>query len=110
MEQIYKQPGKRFRPFSQSAEVTCRGCSLTLQLAVTDFGADHSFGRVPDKLQEHYGITLPTSTVRNLTETHAQNMYDKNQQDTAIKCNFSISGGKENILQIPLYIRPFDCY
>ena len=24
-------------------------------------------------------------TVRKLTETHAQNMYDKNQQDTAMK-------------------------
>jgi hypothetical protein len=85
MEQVYKQPGKRFRPFSQSAEVTCRGSSLTLQRAVADFGADHSFGRVSDKLREHYGITLPTSTVRNITETHAWNMYDKNQKDTVVE-------------------------
>lgn len=64
------------RPFSQSAEVTCRGCSLPLQRAVTDFGADHAFGQVPDKLQEHYGISLPSSTVRHITESHAQRMYE----------------------------------
>lgn len=28
--------------------------------------------QVPDKLMEHYGIHLPTSTIRPLTEEHAQ--------------------------------------
>lgn len=31
---------------------------------------------MPDKLPEHYGISLPTSTIRHLTEGHAQRMYD----------------------------------
>lgn len=44
---------------------------------MTDFGADHSFGRVPEKLKEHYGITLAVSTVRNITETHARHVHKK---------------------------------
>lgn len=48
---------------------------------MTDFGADHSFGRVSDKLLEHYGITLPTSTVRNITETHARHVHERRRQE-----------------------------
>ena len=80
-EQEYRQPGKRFRPFSQSAGITCRGCSLPLQRAATDFGADHAFGRVPEKLKEHYGITLPVSAVRSITETHARHIYERRRQE-----------------------------
>jgi hypothetical protein len=72
LEQEYRKPGKRFRPFTQSAGITCRYCSFPLQRVVTDFGADHSFGRVPERLKEHYGITLSTSTIRNVTQSHAQ--------------------------------------
>lgn len=39
---------------------------------VVDFGADHAFAQVPDKLKEHYGIALCPSTIRHLTEHHAQ--------------------------------------
>lgn len=81
VEQVYKRPGKRFRPFSQSAGITCRCCSLTLQRVVTDFGADHSFGRVPEKLNEHYGISLSVSTVRNITETHAYHIHERRLQE-----------------------------
>gem|GEM_PF-3424623 len=41
---------------------------------MTDFGADHPFGQVSQKLQEHYGITLPTSSIRKTTLEHAQKM------------------------------------
>ncbi|WYD81752.1 MAG: ISKra4 family transposase [Candidatus Electrothrix gigas] len=81
IEQEYRQPGKRFRPFSESAGITCRGCSLPLQRVVTDFGADHSFGHVPGKLKEHYGITLSASTVRAVTQTHAQHIYDRRKAE-----------------------------
>ena len=67
---MYKCPGTRLRPFSKSAGVAC--CSQPLQRAVVDFGADHAFGQVPDKLKEHYGITLPASTIRHITERHGQ--------------------------------------
>jgi hypothetical protein len=46
---------------------------------MTDFGADHGFGRVPKKLQEHYGITIAVSTVRKITERHGAQM--REQQD-----------------------------
>jgi len=75
-ERLFIQPGKQFRPFSTSAEITNRGCSLPLQRVIVDFGADHSFGRVPKKLQEHYGIEIAVSTIRALTEKHASQIYE----------------------------------
>jgi hypothetical protein len=42
---------------------------------VTDFGADHAFGRVPHKLQEHYGIDLSVSSIRAITFHHAEQMH-----------------------------------
>lgn len=58
-----------------------RGCSRPLQRVVTDFGADVAFAQVEDKLVEHYGILLPESTIRRLTESHAQNIYTTTQVD-----------------------------
>lgn len=48
----------------------CRGYSLGLQRAITDFGADDAFGDAPQKLKEHYGIDVPVSSVRAITERH----------------------------------------
>lgn len=49
----------------------CRGYSLPLQRAIVDFGADVSFGRIPEKLAEHYGIEVPVSSARVITHHHA---------------------------------------
>jgi len=76
MESVYRYLGQRLRPFSASAEVRCRGCSLPLQRVLTDLGADHAFARVPHKLKEHYGFELATSTIRRVTEQHAQRMHE----------------------------------
>jgi hypothetical protein len=54
-----------------------------LQRAITDFGADHGFGHVPKKLQEHYGITMAVSTVRKITEGHGVQMLEQ-QERTAM--------------------------
>lgn len=54
------------------AEVRCRGYSLPLQRAITDFGADNAFGQVCAKLKEHYGISIPLGAAATLTERHAQ--------------------------------------
>jgi len=43
---------------------------------MTDFGSDHAFGKVNVKLLEHYGITVPTSAVRRITEYHAEQISD----------------------------------
>ncbi len=71
-EQIYRQGrgGEQVRPFARAARVECRGYSLGLQRVVTDFGADVSFARVPEKVREHYGIEVCASTVRAITEGH----------------------------------------
>ena len=76
MEPQYRKATKRIRPFAQSAQVSHRGCSRPLQRTVTDFGADLPFAQVMDKLVEHYGIVLGESTIRHITEGHAQAIFD----------------------------------
>ena len=76
MEPIFRDSGKRYRPFVKSAEITSRCYSMPLQRVMTDFGADHPFEQVGKKLQEHYGITLPTSSIRKTTLSHGQKMQD----------------------------------
>lgn len=68
------QRGDRFRPFSESVGVNPRSYSRCLQRVVCDFGSDHAFGAVNKKLKEHYGITIPSSAPRSITEYHAQEM------------------------------------
>jgi hypothetical protein len=72
------------RPFSEAAAVTCRGYSGPLQRRITDFGAAAAFGHVADKLEEHYGIRIPASAARTITEGHAQTMYEQEQLQTDI--------------------------
>ena len=73
IEQTYidKSNGQLRRPFQSAAQIQCRGYSLPLQRVITDFGADNAFGRVPDKLLEHYGIELAQSAAVTITEQHA---------------------------------------
>jgi hypothetical protein len=66
--------GPELRPFSTSAEVVCRGYSVGLQRALTDFGADEPFAAASAKLREHYGIAVPVSAVRTITESHGAAM------------------------------------
>ena len=40
-----------------------------------DFGADNPFGKVNDKLKEHYDIELPDSAARNITLKHAEKIH-----------------------------------
>ena len=76
LEPQYRRHTKRIRPFAQSAGVSHRGCSRPLQRAVTDFGADTAFAQVMDKLVEHYGIVLGESTIRHITQGHAQKIFE----------------------------------
>lgn len=80
MEPQYRRATKRVRPFAQSAQVNHRGCSRPLQRAVTDFGADLAFAQVMDKLVEHYGIVLGESTIRHITQGHAQEIFEAAQR------------------------------
>lgn len=52
-------------------QVSARGKSRRLQRALVDFGAEHSFARGNERLQEHYGFGLNASAVREVTLAHA---------------------------------------
>ncbi len=65
------------RPFSESAQVTCRCYSLPLQRVISDFGADVAFTKVPEKLKEHHGIDVPISSARAITQSHAEKMHQQ---------------------------------
>ena len=41
---------------------------------MTDFGADEAFAGAAAKLKEHYGVAVPVSAVRGLTEAHGAAM------------------------------------
>ena len=55
-----------------SAEVYCRSRSPLLERVLVDFGADHSFDEAVKKVQEHYGVTVASSTTRLDVEKHAR--------------------------------------
>ena len=76
--------GPLMRPFSISAEVHCRGYSIPLQRAITDFGADVPFGKIPAKLQEHHGISVPISSAQAITQTHARQVHSSQTLQTDI--------------------------
>src|SRR6266853_571688 len=63
--------GAQVRPFCEQAQIRARAYSLPLQRALTDFGAVHSFVEASEKVFEHYGVTLPASSVRECTLAHA---------------------------------------
>jgi hypothetical protein len=48
-----------------------------LQRVLTDFNADAPFGRVVDKLREHYGIAMPSSSARIITLRHSAALTEK---------------------------------
>jgi Uncharacterised protein family (UPF0236) len=68
------------RPFCESAEVACRGYSEGLQRALTDFGAEKAFARAAVRVKEHYGMEVPVSAVREITEEHGAQMLAQEQQ------------------------------
>jgi hypothetical protein len=51
---------------------------------MTDFGADLAFGQVPAKLQEHYGIEVPVSAVRTITEAQARHIHAQQHFQTPL--------------------------
>lgn len=71
MEQVFKwTAGGLWRPFSESAELSCRCYSSLLQRRITDLGAEKSFGQAARQFKEHYGFAVPESAVRRITEEH----------------------------------------
>jgi len=50
------------------------GLFAALERRMTDFGADLAFGQVPAKRKAPYGIEVPVSAVRTITEAWAQDL------------------------------------
>lgn len=78
-EPQYRSGNKKIRPFAQSAQVTCRGCSRLLERVLTDFSADLPYARAMDKVVEHYGIVIAESTLRRVTMRHAGQIHKYSQ-------------------------------
>jgi hypothetical protein len=55
-----------------------------LQRAITDFGADDPFAGASKKLKEHYGIDVPVSTIRAVTEKHGETMLASQNQGSEL--------------------------
>ena len=79
------------RPFNERARVSCGATSLPLQRVLVNFGADHAFGRVTDKLREHYGIDMPVSKIRLTTKHHAQCIFE---QELAREIQAGLANGR----------------
>jgi hypothetical protein len=47
---------------------------------MTDFGADDSYGEAAKKVKEHYGIEVPISGVRKVTQAHGEAMLREEPQ------------------------------
>ncbi len=62
--------GGLLRPFCERAGITPRGRSRRLQRALVDFGAEESFGRAAQRVQEHYGLDVSATSVRRQTLAH----------------------------------------
>lgn len=76
MEQLLRlgRRGRELRPFCNSAGVRHRACSGRLQRVLVDFGAEHSFERAAERVQEHYRIEVPRETIRSQTLRHGRAM------------------------------------
>lgn len=71
-EWIWRRAGRSYgRVFAAHIGVRPRGCSKRLERAVCDFGAEHSFAQAVARLQEHYGMDLAASRIREITLRHA---------------------------------------
>jgi Uncharacterised protein family (UPF0236) len=64
--------------------VQCRSYSLPLQRVITDFGADVPFGQIPQKLQEHHGVSVPISSAQAITLRHADAVLQAEQLEQEI--------------------------
>src|SRR5437899_8568922 len=68
---------------------------------MTDFGAENAFAGAAAKLKEHYGIEVPVSAVRVVTEEHGAAMLAQEKQ----KSDWPESGG---VAGVPVLIAEID--
>lgn len=69
--------GVRLRPFCLKAQVEPEGYSRALERALSDFGAEESFGRAAARVKEHYRIEVSSSAIRRITYQHARQIQSR---------------------------------
>lgn len=67
-----KKTGRGARPVKDQLGIEHGDRSLAVQRALTDFGAEESFGQAAKRFEEHYGWAIDRSTVRREVEKTAQ--------------------------------------
>ena len=81
-ERIWCSPTQKYlRPLPQRLGVTPRGRSGRLDRVLTGFGAEHSFARAAENVQEHYGFEIGAGAVRPATLKHAHRAREKLQEE-----------------------------
>lgn len=63
--------GDSARPVKEELGITHQGRSRALERALTDFGAEESFGHAAERFAEHYGFPVDRTTVMRVTEAAA---------------------------------------
>jgi hypothetical protein len=66
-----KNTGKGARPVKDQLKIEHGDRSVAVQRALTDFGAEESFGQAAKRFQEHYGWAIDRATVRREVEKTA---------------------------------------
>ena len=79
---MLQQGSTYFRPLAKALKVVPEGCSVNLQEAIVDFGAEDSFALASERLLRHHGIELSQNKLRKITLFHAQSIYENEQIDT----------------------------
>ena len=79
---MLQQGSACIRPLSKALNMAARGCSVSLQEAIVDFGAEDSFAQASERLLRHHGIELSESKLRKITLCHAQDIYENERIDT----------------------------
>ena len=76
---------------AEATAVHCRGYALPLQRRIVDFGAEVALEQVLARLQEPYGIEVPSSAVRAITEGHAEQLYEQESLATVVPVQAGIA-------------------
>jgi hypothetical protein len=83
VEETVLQKGSTYlRPLAKALKVPVRGCSIGLQEAIVDFGAEDSFALASGRLLRHHGIELSETKLRKITLRHAQSIYENDRCGT----------------------------
>jgi hypothetical protein len=71
--------GESARPVAELG-LRDRGRTLAVERALTDFGAEESFGQASCRFEEHYGFAIGRTTVLRVVESHARRVETYVQQ------------------------------